>query len=125
MKFLNGIQDIKQIAFYAALMAPNFVLAQTTSAKPVFSGLSDVAAKLCTVFKWLFTFALIISFIYFVLAGIRYTTAGGNPEKVKGVHQALLWGVVGIAVALAARSVPTIIATFLNATGKITGPGAC
>jgi hypothetical protein len=132
MNFLPRAGRVLRSISYIALLAPLTVLAQANNnppapagSKPVFSSLNDVAAKLCTVFQWLFTFALIVSFIYIVLAGIRYVTAGGNPEKVKGVHQALIWAVVGVAVALVARSVPDLIAVFLGATGKITGPAAC
>jgi hypothetical protein len=120
---LSGHKDkILPLLFAAWTLSPLVVSAQSPSPTPIFSSIGDVAVKLCTVFDWIFTFALIISFIYIVLAGIKYITAGGNPEKVKSVHQALIWAVAGIAVALVARSVPFIIAILLNAQDRLSSP---
>lgn len=117
MKFIRGAEKFVNVITYVALILPLVTFAQAATGKPpLFENLTEVAEKLCVVFQWVFTFALIASFIFIVIAGIRYITAGGNPEKVKGATQALIWGVVGIAVALIARGVPLLIATFLGTT---------
>ena len=51
----------------------------------------------------------IIALIMFIIAGVLFLTAGGDPEKVKTARNAFLWGVVGIIVAVVAFSIVTII----------------
>lgn len=127
MKLRDITEKAWSLATYASMFSPLVALGATSSTstarEPLFSSLTEVAEKLCSVFQWVFTFALIVAFIYIVIAGIRYIMAGGNPEKVRGAHQALLWAVVGIAVALIARGVPMLIATFLEAT--VDRPSGC
>jgi len=50
-----------------------------------------------------------IALIMFVIAGIMFLTAQGDPEKVKSARNAFLWGVVGIVVAIIAYSIVTIV----------------
>lgn len=50
-----------------------------------------------------------IAVIMVLIAGFLYMTAGGSEDRVKKAHKTLLWAVVGIAVALLARSVEFII----------------
>ncbi|MBI1866322.1 MAG: hypothetical protein HY005_03335 [Candidatus Staskawiczbacteria bacterium] len=55
----------------------------------------------------------LIALIAFVVAGILFLSAGGDPEKVKTARAAFLWGIVGIVVGIVAFSIVTIIETAL------------
>lgn len=55
----------------------------------------------------------LIALIAFVIAGILFLTAAGDPEKIKNARNAFLWGVVGIVVGIVAYSIVTIIETAL------------
>ncbi len=55
----------------------------------------------------------LIALIAFVVAGILFLTAGGDPEKIKLARTAFLWGIVGIVVGILAYSIVTIIETAL------------
>lgn len=47
----------------------------------------------------------LIALIAFVVAGILFLSAGGDPEKVKTARAAFLWGIVGIVVGIVAFSI--------------------
>jgi len=50
-----------------------------------------------------------IAVIMFVVAGILFLTASGKPEQLTTARNALIWGVVGIVVAIVGFSIVTII----------------
>jgi len=54
-----------------------------------------------------------IAVIMFVIAGILFLTASGAPEKLTQARSALIWGVVGIVVAIIAYSIIAIISGIL------------
>ncbi|MEK7562088.1 MAG: hypothetical protein AAB509_00200 [Patescibacteria group bacterium] len=56
----------------------------------------------------------LIAVIAFVVAGILFLTAGGNPEKVAQARTAFLWGVAGVVVGIIAFSIIAIIGSGLN-----------
>ena len=49
-----------------------------------------------------------IALILFIWAGVRFLTAGGDPEKIQEARQAALWGVVGVVVMVLAFSIFSI-----------------
>jgi hypothetical protein len=55
-----------------------------------------------------------IAVIMFVIAGILFLTASGAPEKLTQARSALIWGVVGIVVAIIAYSIIAIISSLLT-----------
>ena len=55
----------------------------------------------------------LIALVAFVIAGILFLTAAGDPEKVKTARTAFLWGIVGIVVGIVAYSIVAIIETAL------------
>ncbi len=54
-----------------------------------------------------------LALVMFVIAGIMFLTAQGDPEKVKNARNAFLWGVVGIVVAILAYSIVSIVENVL------------
>lgn len=56
----------------------------------------------------------IIALVLFVIAGIQFMTAQGDPTKVASARLFVLWGVVGIVVAILAYSIVTIAGTFIS-----------
>lgn len=47
--------------------------------------------------------------IMFIIAGIQFLSAQGEPNKISQARQSLIWGAVGMAVGLLAFSIPFII----------------
>jgi hypothetical protein len=55
-----------------------------------------------------------IAVIMFIIAGVLFLAAQGNPEKVAQARQAFLWGVAGVVVGIIAYSIIAIVGTFIG-----------
>ena len=55
----------------------------------------------------------LIALIAFVIAGISFLTAAGDPERIKTARTAFMWGIVGIVVGIIAYSIIAIIESAL------------
>lgn len=62
-----------------------------------------------------------IAVIMFVIAGILFLTAGGNPEKVQAARSAFIWGVAGVVVGIIAFSIMAIVGTGIGVGNVGTG----
>src|SRR3989344_2558542 len=65
-------------------------------------------------FSILWPVAVAFFITMFVIAAFQFFTAQGDPEKVKGARNFVIWGVVGVVVALLAWSIPFIIRNTLG-----------
>ena len=81
------------------------------------NSLQSVLQLMCTVFAWAFYFLIVIAVIFVIVAAFKYLTAAGDPEKVKGAGTMLLYTAIAIGVALLARAIPLVVASFLGAGG--------
>jgi hypothetical protein len=84
------------------------------------SSLQGVLNTVCIVFDWAFYFLVALAVIFIIVAAFKYLTAAGEPEKVKSAGSTLLYAAVAVGVALLARAVPLILASFLGANGLTT-----
>lgn len=50
-----------------------------------------------------------VAVICFVIAGILFLTAQGQPEKLKTARSAFIWGVAGVVVGIVAFSIISIV----------------
>lgn len=67
---------------------------------------TNLIAKILSIFWKVF---VAFAVVCFVLAGIMFLTAMGNPEKVKTARNAAIFGAIGIVVAILAYSIVGII----------------
>ena len=56
----------------------------------------------------------LIAVVMFVMAGILFLTAGGQPEKVQSARSAFIWGVAGVVVGIVAYSIVAIVGTVMQ-----------
>ena len=118
--------SIKKIAKRLALLAylaPAAALAIVQPVMPVNTVVSveTLFDKVCAVVYWIFGAMIILAVIFVLVAAFRYLTAGGDPEKVGKANHSLVYAAVAVVVALLARAVPTIVATFMGASTTFTG----
>ena len=97
------------IILLGVLLAPSIILAQLHDYGGGFS-LDNIIPAIKSV-AWVI-FGLIVV-ICFVMAGVLFLTANGEPEKIKTAKSAAIWGVVGVFVGILAYSVQTIIENIL------------
>ena len=83
-------------------------LPEGTTPQTVFNSVADqITRGLWEVFA-------LLAVIMFVLAGVSFMTAQGDPEKVKLARAEFMWGVVGVVVSILAFSMVTIIRNVLK-----------
>jgi len=56
----------------------------------------------------------VIAVVMFVVAGVHFLTAQGDPGKIATARQAFLWGVAGIVVAILAYSIIDIVGNLIH-----------
>ena len=66
------------------------------------------------IFSILWPVFIAFAIIMFLLAAFGFFTAQGDPEKVANARNFVLWGVVGVVVALLAFSIPFIVRNTLG-----------
>jgi hypothetical protein len=86
------------------------------------NSLQGVLNTVCIVFSWMFYFLIALAVIFILVAAFKYLTAAGDPEKVKGAGGTLLYAAIAVGVALLARAIPLVVASFLGAQGTL---GTC
>ena len=111
--------SIIALALPALAFAQDLPVAPQDAAVPQgnITSMQGVLQILCSVFAWAFYFLIVLAVIFIIVAGFKYLTAAGDPEKVKGAGTMLLYTAVAIGVALLARAVPLVIGSFLGASG--------
>ncbi len=86
-------------------------------------GVLDVSTAPLSIFNlvtliitWLLYFAGVLAFIFLVVSGIMYITAGGNPEQSKKAQQGLINAIIGIIIV-------TLAFVILRTVGNIVDTG--
>ncbi len=88
------------------LFFPLFVVALETG--------GDIIRILENITEWLWRVFVIATVIAFLFAGFFYITAAGNPEKINRAHRMVLYGVIGVAVALLSGGMVALIQSILE-----------
>ena len=63
---------------------------------------------------WIFVLLLIVAVIFFILAGLQFIAGGGNATAISGARTKILYGVIGIVVALLARGFPFVVENIMD-----------
>jgi len=64
--------------------------------------------------NWIFIIVLLFSVIFIVLAGWQFISGGGDAQQVAQARNKLLWGVIGIIVAVVARAIPVVVESIVG-----------
>ncbi len=102
-KVLTGATAVSLIAL------PALVLAQGASAPVV-----NVFNALSTLTDYLFTILLIVAVIFLIIAAFTFVTASGDPDKVGKARNFVLYALIGIAVAVAAKGLIALVQTIMG-----------
>lgn len=96
----------------SVLALPVMALAQVSNTPPTITtdlkGLGDVIVRAVWI---VFTVIVIIAF---VMAGILFLTAAGQPEKIATARMAFLWGVAGVVVGILAYTMITVVTSIFG-----------
>ena len=90
----------------AVLTAPFFVSADMWAyPKGTISGDNAVKTVMTAIFTPIWQLCAGLAVIMFVFAGILFLTSMGDPSKITTARNAVIWGVIGIIVAIFAFSI--------------------
>lgn len=80
------------------------------------TGLPDTPIEqiLLVFMQWLFGIFGFLAIITFLIAGIQYFMAAGNPDTAKRAKQNIIYSIIGILVALSGFIIITAISNFLE-----------
>lgn len=67
-----------------------------------------------TVTDWVFVFVFVVAGIMIVYGGFYLATSAGTPEKVLTGRNYILYGGIGVLVALLAKAIPYLISSILQ-----------
>lgn len=100
------------------LLLPAISLAQDNGdngaeAWPTIESPQDLINILDTIARWLMTIVFIVAAIFIVVAAYRFVTSGGDPMQVSSARQAILYALVGVAVALLAWGIVQVVKTII------------
>lgn len=79
--------------------------------------LTGAGGLFCTIINWLFYLLIIAAIAFVIVAAFRYLAAAGDPEKVKAASNTLLYAAIAVVVALVAKGIPFLAASFIGGTG--------
>ena|SRR3989344_2243997 len=125
------IRKFATVAVSTAILAsPLVAMAVTTSPVGVPStGVpTDVGGFynfICIASNWLFAFIIIIAVIMLLYGAFKFFTAGGNEDQVATARKFITYALVGVAVALLARSLVYVVGNFIAGTTGPAGLFAC
>ena len=107
---------VNKIIAAALILSPFAVFAQVTSPPgAVVTSIGDIMRIVETAVNWAFSLLLILAVLFIFYSAWIYMTAGGELEAVTRAKKNLLYAVIGIVIALLARSIIALVRNFLGA----------
>ena len=76
----------------------------------------DFNVFVCNVLKWVWPAFIGLAIIIFMAAGLLFLTAHGDPSQVKTARTFVIWGIIGVIVAIIGFSAVDIINRVLTGT---------
>lgn len=64
----------------------------------------DIILIIENVANWMFAILLAVALVFVLLAAYQFLTSGGDPTRVTSARQSLMFALVGVGIALLARS---------------------
>lgn len=107
------MKNLKNILMNLIIFGSLFgcLLPLTVNAQPLspITGTADIIRALNNVKNLIWAIILVIVVIMFVWAGITFVTAEGNPNRIEQARNRVLYGIIGIIIALIAGGLITLI----------------
>lgn len=94
----------------AALLAlPGFILAFSAGSIPTSNATLTIGGLVDILFSILWPVAVAFFIVMFVIAGFMFATSNGDPDKTAQARGAVIYGAVGVVVALVAFSIVFVL----------------
>ena len=96
------------------LSLPAVILAFESGGIPNAAPTLDINMIIDVIFTIIWPVVVAFVIISFIVAAFLFLTAQGDPAKIAQGRQAVIWGVVGMVVALLAFSIPFVVRNTLG-----------
>jgi NAD/NADP transhydrogenase beta subunit len=97
---------VAPVAVNAALTPPP---AEDDVTKGTAPPTNSVETAINNIMNWFFVIVLIVAVIFLLWAGFLFITAGGDPDKVNTARQNVMYAMVGVAVAVLAKGIVSLV----------------
>lgn len=77
-------------------------------------GLNTLLKALSTGLTLFFIAAIVLSLAFLVLAGIQWTTSGGDKNKISAARAKITWAIVGLVITLCTYFIINVIGYFFG-----------
>ena len=96
------------LSIFGALILPNTVFAA------VCAGTWTITSIVCNIGNVIGTIAVTLVVIFWIITGLLFMTAQGDPSKLTTAKKALIGAIIGTAVAFLAATATTIVSTAIT-----------
>jgi fumarate reductase subunit D len=103
-------------AAFIAVALPLVAMAQIQTIPDTNLDINSVYQKFVQIMNWIFSFAIVLAVILIMWGGISYMTAGGDDTKIGAAKKRVLYGLLGIAIVIAAWGLIYLVSRFLGAS---------
>ncbi len=86
-------------------------------ARNIDGGDTDLQVTVQNVLSVVFALVGIIAVIMVVIGGVNYMTSQGDPEKIKKAKNTIMFGIIGLVIALLAFAIVSFVLNGLNTGG--------
>ncbi len=112
---LNIIKKLSYLTAPLGLMAAKFVVAASLTIPDTnITGITSFFTIMCRLVNYFFTFIMIMAIVMFLVAAFTFLTAGDNAQGQEKAKKYLLYGIVGVIVALLPKALINIAASFFG-----------
>jgi hypothetical protein len=77
-------------------------------------GMCCILDALYTATNWIFIVLMVIVGLFIIFGGLTIVTAGGSPEKVTAGKNYILYALIGLALALLSKALPSVVKALLG-----------
>ncbi|MBU3918285.1 hypothetical protein KKC63_00015 [Patescibacteria group bacterium] len=112
---------ISLVAVMGLVLVPAFALATvrpTVGLTPVATEppLLEVGQIMTNIIRYMYGFIIVLVVLMAMVSAYMFVTAGGNPEQVTKARNWLMYALIGLAVAVLARGIVTLVLTMIYGT---------
>jgi len=100
---------LSSLVSVALLAAPAMALAQAEEAPEL-----DIMEVLDSITDWLFTILIVIAAIWIIIAAYTFVTAAGDPDKTKKARDFVMYAMIGVIVAFAAKGLVVLVSRMVG-----------
>lgn len=90
----------------------SFISSASDPNSPI-TDVSDIEALIRSISRWLAILISVIGIIFIILGGASYITSGGDEEKAGAAKKKIIYGLIGLAIAMLAWGAESLVRSFL------------